>query len=102
MTTDNTMGGSIPTTRDALFEALFAEHHVQILNYLYRLLDDAAEAEELCQDVFVRVYRALARPERIDNPRAWLYRIATNCAIDRHRRKRLLSWLPFRSGDSDG
>jgi RNA polymerase sigma-70 factor, ECF subfamily len=99
---DDSLVGSIPPTRDAQFEVLFTEHHVPILNYLYRLLDDAADAEELCQDVFVRAYRALARPERVDNPRAWLYRIATNCAIDRHRRKRLLSWLPFRDGDSDG
>ena len=87
---------------DALFEELFEAYRQPILNYLYRLLDDGAQAEEVCQDVFVRAYRALPRLPTDANHRAWLYRIASNAATDRHRRARLLRWLPLRDDEADG
>jgi RNA polymerase sigma factor (sigma-70 family) len=86
-----------PMARDdpAYFEALFAVYQQPILSYLYRLLDDAARAEELCQEVFARAYRARGSLDRVENVRAWLYRIATNAARDQLRRRRLLAWLPL-------
>ncbi len=87
---------------DALFEQLFEAYQRPILNYLYRLLDDRDQAEEACQDVFVRAYRALPRLPEDANHRAWLYRIASNAAIDRYRRARLLRWLPLRDDEADG
>ncbi len=74
---------------DALFERLFDEYRQPLLNYLYRLLGEAERAEEVCQDVFVRAYRALPRLPQGANHRAWLYRIATNAATDCYRRRRL-------------
>jgi len=86
---------------DALFEQLFQEYQSPILNYLLRLVDDPDQAEELCQDVFVRAYRALPRLPQDANHRAWLYRIASNAATDRYRRSRLLRWLPLRDDEAD-
>jgi RNA polymerase sigma-70 factor (ECF subfamily) len=83
----------------ALFERLFAEHQAPILNYVYRLVGDPSLAEELCQEAFTRAWRARAQLPQIENPRAWLYRIATNAARDHLRRARLLSWLPLRGTD---
>jgi RNA polymerase sigma-70 factor (ECF subfamily) len=84
-------------TRDdhTYFESLFAAYQQPILSYLYRLLGDAARAEELCQEVFVRAYRARRSLDQVENVRAWLYRIATNAARDQLRRRRLLAWLPL-------
>jgi len=79
----------------AYFEALYAAYQQPILSYLYRLVGDAAQAEELCQEVYVRAYRARRSMDRVQNVRAWLYRIATNAARDQLRRRRLLSWLPL-------
>jgi RNA polymerase sigma-70 factor (ECF subfamily) len=79
----------------AYFEALYAAYQQPILSYLYRLVGDAAHAEELCQEVYVRAYRARRSMDRVQNVRAWLYRIATNAARDQLRRRRLLSWLPL-------
>lgn len=79
----------------ALFERLFAEYQGPILNYVYRLLGDAALAEDLTQEAFARAWKARAQLPHLDNPRAWLYRIATNAARDHVRRARLLAWLPL-------
>jgi RNA polymerase sigma-70 factor (ECF subfamily) len=79
----------------AHFEALYAAYQQSLLSYLYRLVGDAARAEELCQEVFARAYRARRSLDGVQNVRAWLYRIATNAARDLMRRRRLLSWLPL-------
>lgn len=49
----------------------------------------------MAQETFLRAYQALARGERWDNPRAWLYRVASRLATDDYRRARLLHWLPL-------
>jgi RNA polymerase sigma-70 factor (ECF subfamily) len=82
------------------FEQLFAEYRGPILNYLYRVVGDPAVAEDLTQDAFTRAWRARLQLASVENPRAWLYRIATNAARDHLRRRRLLVWLPL-SGESD-
>ena len=84
---------------DALFERLFSEYHRPILNYLYRLLGDLGQAEELAQDVFVKAYRSSEHLVEVANQRAWLYRVATNTAYDRLRRRKLVKWIPFLEGE---
>ena len=49
------------TDTDTRFEKLFERYHQPILNYLFRLVDDFARAEELAQDTFVKAYRSLPR-----------------------------------------
>ena len=72
--------------REVRFETLIERHHDEIYSYLWRLLRNAGwtnaetEAEDLTQDVFLRAYRAFARLRPDSNPRAWLYKIAANCA----------------------
>jgi RNA polymerase sigma-70 factor (ECF subfamily) len=67
------------------FERLIERHHDEIYAYLYRLKhsggsDPAVEAEDLTQEVFLRAYGAFERLSPDSNHRAWLYKIATNCA----------------------
>ena len=78
-----------------VYERLVAEYHTPILNYLYRLTNDPALAEDLTQEAFTRAWKARDQLPHLDNPRAWLYRIATNAARDQHRRNRLFTWLPL-------
>jgi RNA polymerase sigma-70 factor (ECF subfamily) len=78
---------------------LFRQYEKPICSYLERLTGDPARAQELAQETFMRAYQALSRGERWDNPRAWLYRVASRLAIDDYRRRRLLEWLPLRSAD---
>jgi RNA polymerase sigma-70 factor (ECF subfamily) len=84
---------------DAVFEQLFRDYRQAILNYIYRLVGDGMQAEELTQHVFVKAYGALARLPAQANRRAWLYRIATNACYDHLRRRRLIQWLPLQEWD---
>ncbi len=76
------------------FEDMIDRHHDEIHAYLWRLLDDtsrperAVEAADLAQEVFTRAYRAYLRLRPGSNVRAWLYRIATNCAYSHLKRER--------------
>ena len=83
----------------AWFERLFAEHQTPILNYLYRLTGEAGLAEDLAQEAFTRAWKARQQLPRLENSRAWLYRIATNAARDHMRRARLFAWLPLWEGE---
>lgn len=69
------------------FEKLIDRHHDEIFSFLWRLLGDARrtdvtlEVEDLVQEVFMRAYEAFPNLRQNSNHRAWLYKIATNCAF---------------------
>jgi len=56
-----------------------------VVNHLYRLVQNRAIAEELAQDVFVRVYRSRERYQPDAKFTTWLFRITTNVALNWHR-----------------
>ena len=61
----------------------------RIRTVLYRILDDARDVEEATQDTFVQAWRNLDRFRGDAAPFTWLYRIATNEALQRRRRTRV-------------
>jgi len=77
------------------FARLFEQYHAPILNYLHRMVDDRALAEDLTQDSFVKAYNALPNTREDLAFKAWLYRIATNTAISHLRRRKIVQWIPF-------
>lgn len=83
----------------AAFDALFERWASRVLRYLERMLRDPGTAEELAQEVFVRVFRAREsyRPEARFS--TWLYTIATNLALNELRRPSRRS--PHRSADDE-
>ncbi len=80
---------------------MFGQYEQSICSYLARLTGDPARAQELTQETFIRSYRALVRGERWDNPRAWLYRVASRLATDDYRRRKLREWLPLSGRELD-
>lgn len=71
------------------FAQIVDEYRRPVINYVYRLVRDVAIAEELSQEVFLRVYRTRDYPPTAKF-RSWLYRIATNLALNwlrDHRRE---------------
>src|SRR5213594_380356 len=88
---------------------LAERYRPEILAYLVRLTGNEHDAQDACQDAFLRAQGALGRLAPDSNVRAWLYRIATNSARSaaRWRARRTartvdldLDGLPARAGSS--
>jgi RNA polymerase sigma-70 factor (ECF subfamily) len=67
------------------FDLLLARHRTTVVNHLYRLVHNRDIAEELAQDVFVRVYRSRAKYQPDAKFTTWLFRITTNVALNWRR-----------------
>src|SRR5580700_755087 len=67
------------------FETLLERHRGIVVNHLYRLVRDRAIAEELAQDVFLRVYRFRNRYQPEAKFTTWLFRITSNVALNWRR-----------------
>lgn len=65
------------------------ERHVRGIHaFVYRMLGSRAEAEEVCQESFLRLWKQADTFVARAKPSTWLYRVAHNLAIDRLRRRR--------------
>lgn len=65
---------------------LFDRHHLAIYRFVLRATGDAPTAEDLTQEVFLRVLRTRPDLDGDADSRAWLFRVARNLLIDRARR----------------
>jgi RNA polymerase sigma-70 factor (ECF subfamily) len=73
---------------DASFELLLAKYRTPLVHFLFRMVRDAATAEDLAQEVFLRVYRARKKYAPSAKFTTWLFRIATNLALNAVRDSR--------------
>lgn len=80
----NARGASTDGTERS-FEEIYADFAPRIRRYLARLTDDQ-QALDLCQEAFVRVHQGLAGFRGESSLSTWIYRIATNVALDRVRK----------------
>lgn len=67
------------------FEAFFWRHERDILGYLWRLTGDEQAAYDLSQETFVRAWQRFDTLQHYDQPRAWLFRVASNLGINHLR-----------------
>jgi RNA polymerase sigma-70 factor (ECF subfamily) len=70
---------------EAGFNYLVGKYHRPMIHFLYRMVHNQAVAEELAQEVFLRVYRARDSYRAEARFTTWLYRIATNLAVNHAR-----------------
>lgn len=73
---------------EASFELLLRRYRGPLVNYLHRMTGDAGIAEDLAQEVFLRVYRARADYAPSAKFTTWMFRIATNLALNARRDSR--------------
>jgi RNA polymerase sigma-70 factor (ECF subfamily) len=100
--TDHPKGHTVTTLSDNLiltrlsagdtdaFEAVFHEHYDRVYGLLYRLVGNRGEAEDLTQEVFLKLYDHAFSKRRFNLKRehnigAWLYRVATNMGYNEIR-----------------
>ncbi len=69
------------------FEKVLFHYEKAIFSYLYRLSASRAEAEDLTQEVFLKVYQKRKLIDPAQNFKSWLYTMATNAFYDRLRKK---------------
>jgi len=74
------------------FTCLVNAYKVPVYNLCYRMLGNAAEAEDAAQETFVRVYTRLRTYNRQQRLSSWILAVASHYCIDRLRRRRI-NWL---------
>ncbi len=74
---------------------LYEAHAGELLRYLRKLVADDERASELLQDTFIRGMDRAGSLRDAGDVRPWLYRIATNLAIEHLRRRKRIAFLPF-------
>jgi RNA polymerase sigma-70 factor (ECF subfamily) len=70
------------------FEYLVQKYRRPMLSFMYRMAHNSAVAEDLAQEVFLRVYRSREKYEASAKFTTWLYRIASNLAVNHARDNR--------------
>lgn len=66
-------------------DALFEQLHIPVFRYVMRKMRDSGRAEDITQETFLRLFRHLKDERSIENPKAWLFTVANNLAIDANR-----------------
>ncbi len=88
---DKTLSEAIRGAQDgdpASYERIVARYGGRVFGFLLRMTGSRHDAEDLLQEVFVRLVRTLGAYQHEDRFEAWLFRIAANLARDRARREK--------------
>jgi RNA polymerase sigma-70 factor, ECF subfamily len=86
------------------FSELVDRYQTRLLNFIYRTIGDRDRAEDLVQEVFIRVYRHLHRFDRSKKFSTWVYTIASNLAKNELRnrsRNPLVLFQTMRGGNDE-
>lgn len=79
--TAETFSGNLPVTLQDQVAEIYESLRDEVFRYLLVLGVGPDLAQEACQEVFLRLYAALRKGQRIDNTRAWIFTVARNCAL---------------------
>ena len=75
------------TGNDRAFAVLVGRYQKRLLNFIYRIIGDRERAEDLVQEVFIRVHRHLHRFDQSKKFSTWIYTIASNLAKNELRNR---------------
>jgi RNA polymerase sigma-70 factor, ECF subfamily len=81
--------------------ALYAQYQTATCAYLYSLLGEWNLANDLNQELYLRLFRTRIQLPGIENPRAWVYQIATNLALNAIKRRKRFAWLPWHQASNE-
>lgn len=100
-----TEAGEVPAAvvrdRSATILDAFETYHAELYSFLRRLTRDDAAAEDLLQETYLRLTAEAGSGRSPDHVRSWLYRVASNLAISRGRRRAtVVDWLRRHGGDA--
>lgn len=84
-----TLSANVTSASSTLSErvhSLFEQLHTAVFRYVSRKTKDSGQAEDITQESFLRLFHHLKAERPVDNPKAWLFTVANNLAIDATRR----------------
>jgi RNA polymerase sigma-70 factor (ECF subfamily) len=79
----------------AAFQALVEQHRSMVYRVAYQFAGNHHDAEDIAQEVFIKVYRSLDRFRQDAQLSSWMYRIVMNACIDHRRRHQSAGVAPF-------
>ena len=77
------------------FDVLVRRWECRLFNLIYKIVGDFETAEDVRQEVFLRVYQSSKRYRPQGQFKTWLYRIAINCSINELRKRQRRQTLPL-------
>ena len=66
-------------------QSLFEQLRIPVFRYILRKTRDSGRAEDITQETFLRLFRHLRENRLLDNPKAWIFTVAKNLAVDASR-----------------
>src|SRR5271169_2240914 len=101
---DSTIIADALAGHDRAYQRLMDKYHDAIFNFIYRMVRDREQVEDLTQEAFIKAFASLKSFNEEYAFSTWLYKIATNNSIDHIRKKKLQMFSidkPIESKDSD-
>lgn len=95
MISDLSIEDATPQEPAETVSVLFQHYAKPICAYIHSLVNDWELAYDLTQETYLRLHQARDRLPNVENQRAWVYRIATNLAINEIKRRKRFAWLPW-------
>lgn len=90
---------------ETAFQEIVHRYRSQIINFIYRMLNDYERSVDLSQETFLRIYTSANRYQATYSFSTYIYRIASNLAISELRQRKRRRWIsffsPFRNQDDD-
>lgn len=87
--------GTNTASDEVILARLYEQFRRPIHSYIYRLLGNQEDADDITQEVFVRACTSWDGLYEREHLSAWLYRIATNLCVDLLRRRKRIAWWPL-------
>jgi len=101
--TDHELVMAVGQGDEAAFQEIVHRYRNQIINFIYRMLNDYDRATDLSQETFLRIYTSANRYQATYSFSTYIYRIASNLAISELRQRKRRRWVsffsPFRNDD---
>jgi RNA polymerase sigma-70 factor (ECF subfamily) len=89
--TDDALMERLKVGDSAAFSELLGRHARAVAGYSYRMVGNAAEADDITQETFLRLWRGREKWEPRAQVRTWLLRVGYNLCIDRFRRREVVT-----------
>ncbi|WP_019154347.1 RNA polymerase sigma factor SigX [Robertmurraya massiliosenegalensis] len=73
---------------DSVFDELYSKYHHDVFQFIFYMVKNREQAEDLVQEVYIRVLKSYDRFEGKSSEKTWLFSIARNVAIDHFRKQK--------------